>query len=129
MRTITAVMIVFLLALGGLYVWGAMVGENTEVVSGNSYSIGSCSERWTDTSYNAKSSYCFDSENCTITPEKERHNKLVEVLICACNNAKSNNYENSDHNQKIESVYEMLTSYELEAQEICENPKVSKIYY
>jgi len=61
------------------------------------------------------------NETCETDPAIEQHNALVDVIICACEKARANNYGNKEMNKEIEMLFKEVTaSYTGSAREICE---------
>ena len=72
------------------------------VLTGNNcYAIGNCKA-------------CWKPGN-----ETSRYNTLVDILLCACSEAKSKNYGDVEINRKIEELYQRLSNRKAAIQDIC----------
>lgn len=87
-------------------------------------SIGNCKECWSNI---PKVRECEGNETCFTDPEIEKYNALIDLMLCACDQAKENGYDNSEVNNRIESLYSSLMGYNLDVQEICGSDTVPLI--
>jgi hypothetical protein len=85
--------------------------------------IGSCKICWKSTSVEVYSDLCPESNNtCIASPEKQEYNARLDVLLCACESAASNNYKDETLNSKISSGAESVLGYTIDAQTLCDQP-------
>ena len=86
--------------------------------SSGCYSIGSCKECWR---WYSVPRACEGNESCYTDPSIEQHNALVDVISCACGEAKSKNYADAVLNSEIEKLYSsVMSGYSGTVNEICE---------
>jgi len=62
--------------------------------------------------------YCYDVINDTA-----KHNAAVDVLLCACQKARANDYENNSLNNEIIEMYKSITGNTGSTKDICEGRK------
>lgn len=63
---------------------------------------------------------CPVSGTCQARPEIQQHNAAVDVLLCACDNARNTGYADSEQNRNIEDLARFIVG-DLTAQVICDN--------
>ena len=97
---IVIAVIVFVLLI--LYFSGSTMGNQcTE--------IGECKSCWNTYSKEIESSLCGNQTTCTPEPYKVQHNAIVDVLVCACDNAKTADFTDAELNARISEVYKEMT--------------------
>jgi len=61
------------------------------------------------------------NKTCKTNPAIEQHNALVDVIMCACEKAKANNYADKEMNKEIEMLFKDVTAnYTGSVRDICE---------
>lgn len=73
--------------------------------SQNCSTIGSCRNCWSSSNIQVTSDLCPTSEPCNARPYLQQHNAVVDTLLCACANAKSVEYEDTNLNKQIEDAH------------------------
>ena len=81
-----------------IYVFGLIVPRD------NCSTIGECMQCWETEPLTVQSELCPSAAPCVASPAQQQHNAIVDVLLCACDNAKKNNYANQNLNKEIETV-------------------------
>lgn len=91
MKGVIIIAIIFV----ALFIIGLFIGERC-------YKIGGCEECW------------------IVDDPKDRYNSLIDLIICACKEAKEKDFQDSDINYKIEMIYESITHNRVSASKICD---------
>lgn len=76
---------------------------------------------WKTISISVTSDLCPKSP-CVAKPEAQQHNAIIDVLLSACQKARSNNYADSKLNTRIEEVAATFTGYQIDSRTFCEQP-------
>ncbi|MEM7816925.1 MAG: hypothetical protein QXZ20_03365 [Candidatus Aenigmatarchaeota archaeon] len=97
------VAIIIIVIFFALFILGIFIGEKC-------YEIGSCKECW----------MMYD--------EIIHYNSLVDLISCACLEAKKNDFKDSQINYEIERIYENLMNNKATSEQIC-NGEVPLIKY
>jgi hypothetical protein len=107
MKLVYKILLIFLILTIGfvifLYSLGSLLGTNC-------YAIDKCKSCWQ-----------FGNET-------SKYNTLVDILLCACSEAKSKGYSDAEINIQIRDLYKILTNTEATVQDICTG-KVPLIKY
>lgn len=103
-----------------LYIIGGFTGEQCA-------SIGSCKACWKTVPVTASSDLCPTSAPCTQEPYRQQRNAMVDMLACACIDAKAN----PELNKKIEDSFSAFMGFSAPAEEICGtySPYLTKVSY
>jgi hypothetical protein len=105
--------------IAALYVIGGFMGPASQSCS----QISVCKACWSTTSLNVTSDLCPNiTSPCEAAPAQQQHNAVVDVLTCACTQAKAGDYADTKLNGEIESVLAALTGYDMDTQQFCGNP-------
>jgi len=99
-----------------MLIYGISISEQCTEIDG-------CKACWKMVAVTLTSELCPDpNQSCTAEPYLQQHNALVDMVICACEKAESEDYSNTALNNKIESAVKEMTGYTVTASEICEQP-------
>jgi len=133
MKWYDKVTIIIVVLIVVMFSFGLLLKQFVNLGEG-SYEIGKCKASWSWEPHIVRSEYCPNAtfgnpKECLSDPMVEQHNALVDLILCACDDAKQNNYGDLNTNQKIEHVYEQLTGYKKDVKAICEAPDLAKWYY
>lgn len=88
---------IFIIAFAFAGVFAAIGLFNSE----NCSQIGPCRNCWSTSAAEVTSDLCPSKEPCTAQPYLQQRNAVVDTLLCACTNAKSD----SSLNKQIEDAY------------------------
>jgi hypothetical protein len=106
------VIVVFLLFLVG--------GTFTDTCA----SIGDCRACWSNGAYMVDSDLCTETGRCLADPVAQQNNAIVDVILCACSDAKAIGYTDAALNKRISEFAARYTPYNISAQEICDQPSM-----
>lgn len=85
-------------------------------------SIGACSARFATEPVTVTSDLCGAKKTCVASPEAQQNNAVVDVLLCACEKAKSADYADAKLNRDIEGIVSEFYRYSLAARDFCGQP-------
>ncbi len=85
-------------------------------------SVGSCSAKFATEPVTVTSELCGAKKTCVASPEAQQNNAVVDVLLCACDKAKTGSYADAGLNKGIEKVVSGYFNYTLSAQAFCDQP-------
>jgi len=67
---------------------------------------------------------CYELGDCkkcwVVTNETEKYNSMIDIILCACQRTKSNEYSDQSLNNKIMSLYKSITGSSGDVKDICE---------
>lgn len=105
-----------------LYIIGGLVGEQCVV-------IGGCKGCWSATDKTITSEMCPTAEPCRAQPYQQQRNAVVDVILCACQEAAASGYADADMNTAIQNLHSLYFT-PATITEICGGQTVmSKIMY
>ena len=124
-------MLVAIFAVGFvlLYAIGSTVNFN---FSETCAQVGPCTGCWKDGPVNVSESELCSAPSCIAEPALQRRNAIVDVLVCACQNAKTKSYTDATLNSQIESAVRQATNgTTVITSQLCENPGIllTKVAY
>ncbi len=110
------ILIVIGVILFAMLIYGLTLGETcTE--------IGSCRACWSTVPVTITSELCPDpAKPCTAEPYLQQHNALVDMILCACEQAVAGDYSDTELNSNIESAVKEMTGYTVTASQVCDQP-------
>ncbi len=85
-------------------------------------SIGQCKACWSNSAYMVDSDLCTKTGRCLADPVAQQNNAIVDVILCACADAKAIGYTDATLNRRISEFVALYTSYNISAAEICDQP-------
>lgn len=111
---------VFALLFAAIYLFGMSGNEQCS-------SIGKCSACWSEVPVTANSSLCPTGAPCMQEPYKQQRNAIVDMLSCACSEAKVT----PELNKRIEEVFSNFMGFTLSSDKICDpySPYLTRISY
>lgn len=92
------------------------------VLSERCIDIAGCKQCWKTTVTVIESELCGENATCLAQPEDVQNNAIADTVVCACDKAKTTNYDNTDLNGKIESLIKEFAGYDVSASQVCEQP-------
>jgi len=95
-----------------------------QFVGSSCSAIGGCKQCWDTVSRDVYSDLCPSSDPCWAEAHEMQHNALVDLLLCACKNAKASDYSDENINKQITDVYKVMSGYDIQIQELCDSPSL-----
>lgn len=120
---------IFVVGFVLLYAIGSTVDFN---FSETCAQLGACTGCWKNEPVNVSESELCSAPSCVAEPALQRRNAIVDVLVCACENAKKKEYTDTTLNSQIESAVRQATNgTTVTASQLCENPGIllTKVAY
>jgi hypothetical protein len=87
-------------------------------------SIGDCSAKFSRDPVTVTSDLCGQNRTCVAQPADQQNNAVVDVLLCACDQAKAGNYQDSQLNSKIESLIKEYFGYNITSSSLCDQSAI-----
>lgn len=85
--------------------------------------IADCSATFNTDAVTVSSSLCpAGNTTCVAQPGDQQNNAVVDVVTCACQKAKEEDYSNAELNSRIGEVVQNFFGYSVSAQQLCEQP-------
>lgn len=112
--------LIFALIFAVIYVFGLIGNEQCT-------SIGKCNACWKEFPVTANSDLCPTSAPCVQEPYKQQRNAMIDIIVCACTEAKSK----PELNKRIEEVFNNYMGFSLASDKICDpySPYMTKVSY
>jgi len=98
-----------------LYFVGGIFSENCST-------IGNMKACWKTVPVTVTSQFCPTDEPCIASPEAQQNNAIVGLVLDACAVSKANGYSDRTISDRIKEVVRDFAGYDLNAQEICDQP-------
>jgi hypothetical protein len=78
---------------------------------------------WKTTTVLINSTLCPNvTQPCLAKPEMQQYNAIADLLLTACDKAKSEAYSNTERTARIEEVVNLFMGLQITAQQLCEQP-------
>ncbi len=83
---------------------------------------------WKSYPVRLQSQFCPNQSECIASPELQKHNALVSLILYACEKAKSKEYGDITLNKAIEDLAKNYFDYKLSVNDICDQPAMLFTY-
>lgn len=88
-------------------------------------SIGNCTAKFATDPVTVTSDLCpGKNRTCIAQPADQQNNAVVDVLLCACDRAKSDSYSDDSLNSGIATLVSSYFGYNATAQDICDQQAI-----
>lgn len=119
------VLLIILFIFVALYYLGGFLGKQC-----SSIAVDGCPRAcWNIVRTSMTSELCPSNEPCMVEPYKMQHNAIVDLLSCACEKARKDDYKNQDLNIKIVDLFNYSIGYRASVDDICSGATFVKLRY